>query len=100
YLDVITTLAQAVAAGTRAAMPRVIGGRYGIGSKNFNPAQAKAVFDELKKQSPKNGFTVGIDDDVSNSSLAVDPGFSIEGDDVVRAVFYGLGADGTVGANK
>src|SRR5207248_6998521 len=75
-------------------------GRYGIGSKNFNPAQVKAVFDELKKPAPKNGFSVGIDDDVSHMSLAVDPDFSIEGDDVVRAVFYGLGADGTVGANK
>ena len=100
YLDVITTLAQAVAAGKRRTIPRVIGGRYGIGSKNFNPAQAKAVFDELKKLEPKNGFTVGIDDDVTQTSLAVDPTFSIEGDDVVRAVFYGLGADGTVGANK
>ena len=84
----------------RATMPRVIGGRYGLGSKNFNPAQAKAVFDELKKPDPKNGFSVGIDDDVSHTSLAVEPGFSIERDDVVSAVFYGLGADGTVGANK
>ena len=100
YLDVVTTLAQAVAAGGRPTMPRVIGGRYGLGSKNFNPAQAKAVFDELKKPDPKNGFTVGIDDDVSHTSLAVDAGFSIERDDVVSAVFYGLGADGTVGANK
>ena len=100
YLDVVTTLARAVAEGKRAAMPRVIGGRYGIGSKNFNPAQVKAVFDELNKPAPKNGFSVGIDDDVSHSSLAVDPDFSIEGDDIVRAVFYGLGADGTVGANK
>ena len=100
YLDVVTTLAQAVAGGRRRTMPRVIGGRYGLGSKNFNPAQAKAVFDELKKSEPKNGFTVGIDDDVSHTSLAVDPTFSIERDDVVRALFYGLGADGTVGANK
>jgi pyruvate-ferredoxin/flavodoxin oxidoreductase len=100
YIDVVTTLAQAVAAGRRKTMPRVIGGRYGLGSKNFNPAQAKAVFDELKKPEPKNGFTVGIDDDVSYTSLAVDPSFSIERDDVVRALFFGLGADGTVGANK
>ena len=100
YIDVITTLAQAVAAGKRARMPRVIGGRYGLGSKNFNPAQAKAVFDELKKPDPKNGFTVGIEDDVSHTSLAVDSRFSIERDDVVRALFFGLGADGTVGANK
>jgi pyruvate-ferredoxin/flavodoxin oxidoreductase len=100
YLDVMTTLANAVAAGRRATMPRVVGGRYGLGSKNFNPAQAKAVFDELRKSEPKNGFTVGIDDDVSHTSLTIDPGFTIERDDVVRALFYGLGADGTVGANK
>jgi pyruvate-ferredoxin/flavodoxin oxidoreductase len=78
----------------------VIGGRYGLGSKNFNPAQAKAVFDELMKAEPKHGFTVGIEDDVSHTSLAVDPDFSIERDDVMRALFFGLGADGTVGANK
>jgi pyruvate-ferredoxin/flavodoxin oxidoreductase len=100
YLDVVTTLAQALAAGLRATMPRVIGGRYGLGSKNFNPAQVKSVFDELKKTAPKNGFTVGIDDDVSRTSLATDPAFSLERDDVVRALFFGLGADGTVGANK
>ena len=100
YIDVVTTLAQAVANGKRQTMPRVIGGRYGLGSKNFNPAQAKAVFDELKKPNPKNGFTVGIEDDVSYTSLAVDPKFSIERDDVVRALFFGLGSDGTVGANK
>ncbi len=100
YLDVVTTLARAVATGKRTTMPRVIGGRYGLGSKNFNPAQAKAVFDELKKPEPKQGFTVGIDDDVSHSSLAIDAAFSIEHDNVVRALFYGLGSDGTVGANK
>ncbi|MBC7171841.1 MAG: pyruvate:ferredoxin (flavodoxin) oxidoreductase, partial [Polyangiaceae bacterium] len=100
YLDVVTTLAHAVAVRTRETMPRVIGGRYGLGSKNFSPAQAKAVFDELKKSEPAQGFTVGIHDDVSHTSLAVEPGFSIERDDVVRALFFGLGADGTVGANK
>ena len=100
YVDVVTTLAQAVAAGTRRVMPRVIGGRYGLGSKNFNPAQAKAVFDELARPEPKYDFTVGIEDDVSQTSLAADPTFSIERDDVVRALFFGLGADGTVGANK
>ncbi|MGZ3449200.1 MAG: pyruvate:ferredoxin (flavodoxin) oxidoreductase [Polyangiales bacterium] len=100
YLDVVTTLAQAVASGQRMTMPRVIGGRYGLGSKNFNPAQAKAVFDELKKPDAKNGFTVGIDDDVSHTHLALDPDFSIERPDVVRAMFFGLGADGTVSANK
>ncbi len=100
YLDIVTTLAQAVAGGQRRTMPRVIGGRYGLGSKNFSPAQAKAVFDELHRDEPKTGFTVGINDDVSHTSLRVDPDFSLERDDVVRALFFGLGADGTVGANK
>ena len=81
-------------------MPRVIGGRYGLSSKDFTPAMAKAVFDELAKSGPKNGFTVGIDDDVSHTSLAYDASFAIEPPEVVRAVFYGLGSDGTVGANK
>lgn len=100
YLDVVAALADAVAQGKRARMPRVIGGRYGLSSKEFDPAQVKAVFDELAKSEPKNGFTVGITDDVTHTSLAVDPDFTIEPDEVVRAVFYGLGADGTVGANK
>ena len=100
YLDVVTVLAQALVDDNRKTMPRVIGGRYGLGSKNFSPAQAKAVFDELKKPKPKNSFTVGIDDDVSHTSLEVDYCFSIERDDVVRALFFGLGSDGTVGANK
>jgi pyruvate-ferredoxin/flavodoxin oxidoreductase len=100
YLDVVTTLAQAIASGKRQHMPRVIGGRYGIGSKNFNPAQVKAVFDELRAPEPRHDFTVGIEDDVTHRSLALDPRFSIEPDDVVCAIFFGLGADGTVGANK
>jgi pyruvate-ferredoxin/flavodoxin oxidoreductase len=100
YLDVVTTLAQAVARGARKGMPRVIGGRYGLSSKDFTPAMAKAVFDELKEPDPKNSFTVGIIDDVSHTSLEVDSGFSVEAPSVTRAVFYGLGADGTVGANK
>src|SRR5580700_7955942 len=100
YLDVVTTLAQAVASGQRKIMPRVIGGRYGLSSKDFTPAMTKAVFDELTKLEPRNSFTVGITDDVSFTSLDVDPLFMIEPDDVVRAVFYGLGSDGTVGANK
>ncbi len=99
YLDVVAALAEAAARGHR-PMPRVIGGRYGLSSKDFDPAQVKAVFDELAKADPKAGFTVGITDDVTHLSLEVDPAFSIEADDVVRAVFYGLGADGTVGANK
>jgi len=100
YLDVVATLAQGVAAGKRKSMPRVIGGRYGLSSKDFTPAMVKAVFDELARPQPLNSFSVGVNDDVSHSSLAVDPKFMIETDDVFRAVFYGLGADGTVGANK
>jgi len=100
YLDVVSALAGAVAGGARDAMPRIVGGRYGLSSKDFDPAQVKAVFDELTKPQPKNGFTVGINDDLTHTSLDVDTSFDTEPDDVVRAVFYGLGADGTVGANK
>jgi len=100
FLDVVATLCEAVATGKRAAMPRVTGGRYGLSSKDFDPAQVKAVYDELAKDAPKQGFTVGITDDVSFTSLAVDQSFVTEPSDVVRAVFFGLGADGTVGANK
>ena len=78
----------------------MIGGRYGLSSKEFTPSMVKAVFDELSKPAPKNHFTVGIFDDVTNTSLDFDPDFNIEPDDVVRAVFWGLGSDGTVGANK
>jgi pyruvate-ferredoxin/flavodoxin oxidoreductase len=78
----------------------VIGGRYGLASKEFTPAMAKAIFDELRNANPKNHFTVGINDDLSNTSLAYDPTFGIEDAATVRCVFYGLGADGTVGANK
>ncbi len=82
-------------------MPRVIGGRYGLSSKEFTPAMVKAVFDELgKDRAARTHFTVGINDDVAHTSLGYDPAFVIEPDDVVRAMFYGLGADGTVGANK
>ena len=100
YLDVVTTFAEALAAGRIASMPIIVGGRYGLSSKDFDPAMAKAVFDELKKPEPKRGFTVGITDDVSHTSLTVDTSFDIEPPDVVRALFFGLGADGTVGANK
>ena len=100
YQDIVTSLSERVAAGARPAMPRVIGGRYGLSSKEFDPAMAKAVFDELAKDQPKNHFTVGIVDDVSHTSLEVDHSFTTEPDDVVRAVFFGLGADGTVSANK
>jgi pyruvate-ferredoxin/flavodoxin oxidoreductase len=80
--------------------PIVVGGRYGLGSKDFTPADAKAAFDNLKSDQPKNHFTVSIVDDVTNTSLEYDRSFDIEGEDVHRALFYGLGADGTVGANK
>jgi len=79
---------------------RIVGGRYGLSSKEFTPAMVKAVFDNLAEAQPKNHFTVGIHDDVTHTSLAYDPDFSTESEKVVRAVFYGLGADGTVGANK
>ncbi len=100
FQDVVTGLACAVASGERATMPRVIGGRYGLSSKDFTPAMAKAAFDELKADKPRTSFTLGINDDVSHTSLTIDESFMIETADVTRAVFYGLGADGTVGANK
>lgn len=100
YQDVLATLANAFSRGERATLPLVIGGRYGISSKDFTPAMAKAVFDELARETPRHSFSVGIDDDVTHLSLDYDPTFDIEPDDVTRAVFYGLGADGTVGANK
>jgi pyruvate-ferredoxin/flavodoxin oxidoreductase len=102
YQDVITALAEVMAAGTGKlkTMPKVICGRYGLSSKEFTPAMVKAVFDNLSAKQPKNHFTVGITDDVSHTSLTVDNEFSTEPDNVIRALFYGLGADGTVGANK
>jgi pyruvate-ferredoxin/flavodoxin oxidoreductase len=96
YQDVIAALHEG---GGRGSV-KVIGGRYGLGSKEFTPAMVKAVFDELAKPSPKRHFTVGIVDDVTGLSLAVDEAFQVEPADTVRAVFFGLGADGTVGANK
>jgi pyruvate-ferredoxin/flavodoxin oxidoreductase len=102
YLDVVAALAEAGAAGLSrfAADPRVVAGRYGLSSKEFDPAMARAVFDELGRERPRPHFTVGINDDVTGSSLAVDADLDIEPADRVRAVFYGLGSDGTVGANK
>jgi pyruvate-ferredoxin/flavodoxin oxidoreductase len=81
-------------------LPKVIGGRYGLSSKEFTPAMAKAVFDELSKENPKNHFTIGINDDLTHTSLEYDPTFSIFNPNSTRCVFFGLGADGTVGANK
>jgi pyruvate-ferredoxin/flavodoxin oxidoreductase len=98
YQDVLAALAEAWPDGR--VMPRVIGGRYGLSSKEYTPAMAKAVFDELAAAKPKRHFTVGITDDVTHLSLKVDDEFDTEAAGVTRAVFYGLGADGTVGATK
>jgi pyruvate-ferredoxin/flavodoxin oxidoreductase len=100
YQEVLTALAESFAAGKIASMPRIVGGRYGLSSKEFTPAMVKAVFDDLAEDVPHNHFTVGINDDVTHNSLAFDPRFSTEDPRTVRALFYGLGADGTVGANK
>jgi pyruvate-ferredoxin/flavodoxin oxidoreductase len=115
YQDVVTALSEANAgAYKRLNVETVIGGRYGLSSKEFTPAMVKAVFDELNagvgashdspihdsSRHPKNHFTVGITDDVGHTSLEVDPSFSIEHDETVRCMFFGLGSDGTVGANK
>jgi pyruvate-ferredoxin/flavodoxin oxidoreductase len=100
YQDIVSALAENEASLPFAAKPKVIGGRYGLSSKEFTPAMVKGVFDELSKPAPKNSFTIGIDDDVSHSSLSYDAEFSTEDPKTVRALFYGLGSDGTVGANK
>ena len=100
YQDVVTVLAEHADKLPFAAMPAVIGGRYGLSSKEFTPAMVKGIFDELTKPAPKNHFTIGIEDDISHSSLTYDPNFSTEDPRTVRALFYGLGSDGTVGANK
>ncbi|HNP21331.1 MAG TPA: pyruvate:ferredoxin (flavodoxin) oxidoreductase [Panacibacter sp.] len=96
YMDVISALH----AGWQYQMPLVIGGRYGLASKEFNAGMAKAVFDELANDRPKNSFTVGIEDDVTNTSLQWDKTFSLEEQHLFRGLFFGLGADGTVSANK
>ena len=100
YMDIVTVLAENAAKLPFAKMPTVVGGRYGLSSKEFTPAMVKGIFDELTKAAPKNHFTIGIDDDVSHTSLTYDPAFSTEDAKTVRALFYGLGSDGTVGANK
>ena len=101
YMDAQTAIVEAVVRGDlkRAAMPLVVGGRYGLGSKDFNPGMAKSVFDNLKAREPKNHFTVGIVDDLAGTSLKWDEHFTSEREGTHRAMFYGLGADGTVGAN-
>jgi len=102
YLDVAAAIRQAEAKGWAqwATTPKVLAGRYGLSSYEFNPAMVKAVFDNLASPEPKDHFTVGIIDDVTHTSLPFDENFSTEPEDVVRAMFYGLGSDGTVGANK
>lgn len=107
YQDVLTVLMEAQVAGTLSfahGMPRIIGGRYGLSSKEFTPAMAHAIFDELKLAvsgaAPKNHFTIGINDDVTHTSIVYNPSFITESPTAVRALFYGLGSDGTVGANK
>ncbi|MFP4343777.1 MAG: pyruvate:ferredoxin (flavodoxin) oxidoreductase [Anaerolineales bacterium] len=94
YLDCVTAVAEAD------RDVKVIGGRYGLSSKEFTPAMVKGVFDEMTQEQPKNHFTVGIEDDVTHTSIAYDPAFTVKSPQVVRALFYGLGSDGTVGANK
>ena len=96
FMDVINALH----AGWEGAMPKVIGGRYGLASKEFNPAMVKAIFEELTKAKPKNGFTIGIHDDITHTSLAYDKNFTLEEQHLFRGLFFGLGADGTVSANK
>ena len=101
YLDVVVALSEQNEQGKLPfSMPRIIGGRYGLSSKEFTPAMVKAVFDELSMKTPKNHFTIGIHDDVTHTSLKWDETLSIEGGEVLRSIFFGLGSDGTVGANK
>ncbi|MBO1030918.1 pyruvate:ferredoxin (flavodoxin) oxidoreductase [Tessaracoccus sp. SD287] len=100
FLDVVAALGEATATGRRDAMPRVIGGRYGLSSKEFTPAMVVGIFDEMSRTSPRPRFTVGITDDVSHLSLDYPADLDLEDPQTLRAVFYGLGSDGTVGANK
>jgi pyruvate-ferredoxin/flavodoxin oxidoreductase len=101
YLDVVNAISDKFSNGElKFAYPKIIGGRYGLSSKEFTPAMVKGVLDEAKKEKPKNHFTVGIIDDVTNTSLNYDPSFSVEPEETFRGMFFGLGADGTVGANK
>ena len=101
YHDVLTALSEANTEGLlKFSLPKIIGGRYGLSSKEFTPAMIKAIFDELSKAKSKNHFTVGINDDVTHTSLEYDSTFIIEDEEVYEAMFFGLGSDGTVGANK
>ena len=100
FLDVLTSLSEAHSRGDLAAMPRVIGGRYGLSSKEFTPGMVAGIFAELGVASPRTRFTIGISDDVGGTSLTYDPDLDVEDPATLRAVFYGIGSDGTVGANK
>ncbi|MBD2776965.1 pyruvate:ferredoxin (flavodoxin) oxidoreductase [Iningainema tapete] len=109
YLDVVTAIHEEWLnanggdddeRGSGRIFPKIVGGRYGLSSKEFTPAMVLSIFDNLAQVQPKNHFTIGIDDDICNTSLTFDPNFSTEPDNVIRAMFYGLGSDGTVGANK
>ncbi|CAK8724717.1 pyruvate:ferredoxin (flavodoxin) oxidoreductase [Candidatus Electrothrix aarhusensis] len=100
YLDVRAAIGEAAEANPTMFMPLVLAGRYGLGSAEFSPAMVKAVYDNMVSMAPKNHFCVGPNDDVTHTSLSYDKSYNIEGDDVYRAMFYGLGSDGTVGANK
>ncbi|WP_091970306.1 pyruvate:ferredoxin (flavodoxin) oxidoreductase [Propionibacterium cyclohexanicum] len=100
FLDVMSTLSEAYSTGARDTLPTIIGGRYGLSSKEFTPGMCVAVYDELTRERPKRRFTVGINDDVTNLSLSYDPSIDLEDPATQRAVFYGIGSDGTVGANK
>jgi pyruvate-ferredoxin/flavodoxin oxidoreductase len=101
YKDVVTAVAESYSSGRLPfkSFPKIIGGRYGLSSKEFTPAMINGVYEEMKKENPKNYFSVGIKDDVTNNSIDYDPAFTA-GADASRCLFYGLGADGTVGANK
>lgn len=100
YQDVLSVLVEALQQGKLKKLPNIVGGRYGLSSKEFTPAMVKAVFDELKRKHPKNGFTIGINDDVTFTSLDYDPSFTLDEPEWRQGLFFGLGADGTVGANK
>ncbi len=101
YMDVVNAISEKFSQGElKFNYPKITGGRYGLSSKEFTPAMVKSVFDNLDKEKPKNHFTIGINEDVTNSSLDFDPSFSVEAEETFRGMFYGLGADGTVGANK
>jgi pyruvate-ferredoxin/flavodoxin oxidoreductase len=101
YLDIVSALNEAKEEGNLSfEMPHIIGGRYGLSSKEFTPGMIKAIFDELKKEKLKNHFTIGIHDDVTGTSLEWDDSFVIPDEKIFQAIFFGLGSDGTVGANK